>query len=133
MDIVQDHIIYQRGQRPDAAKYYSPDKGGRVKDPPSTDPHIASKTSNSIDNHRAKGTGRVNATTRERNEDQVGDKDGPSDGNGSGISSSRLAVNSGMKDGKNEQIGAHRLNKECGSGTDARPNHIDTQTKGRSC
>ena len=62
----------------------------------------------------------------------MGDKDGPSDGNGSGISSSRLAVNSGMKDGKNEQIGAHTLNEECGTGTDARPDRIDTKTKGRS-
>lgn len=103
-----------------------------VKDPPAPDPNNVAQSTDGINNHRSEGSGGIDAAASEGDEDEMGDEDGPSNGDGGGIPSGRLGVHGSMKDSEDQQVCAHGFDEEGRAGRNARSNLVDAQSERRA-
>ena len=111
---------------------YLPNERSDVEYPGSTNPCLATESSDAVDNHRTKRTGGVDSAPGVRNEDDVCEHDRPTNGDRSGVSSARLFGNSGVEDSDHEKEGSHHFKKEGGTNVAVGRDLVDSESECRT-
>ena len=108
----------------------SSDEGGGVEDPPAPDPNDVAQSADGVDDHWSEGSGRIDTAAGEGDEDEMGDEDGPADGDGGCIAGRGLGVHSSVQDSEDQEVGAHAFDEEGRCRRNARSDLIDAEAKG---
>ena len=124
--------IYICGSNTQWFAFHLPDKGGRVIDPPSTDPNNTGQSTDAIDNHGTKGSGGVDSTPGKGNKVDVGQQYGPTNGDGCGVGGTGGTVHGRMQNGKDQEVGSHQFQKKGRSDRNAVTDLVESNRKGRA-